>query len=197
MIILYFSTTFILGTLYLPPDSNYGELFDELNEILTLIATDYPTLPIVVGGDFNCRVSNLNQVDSDLGQFLLSFYNERKSLNHVINPRGRVLVDIMESNGLVLLNGRSHRDFPANFTFMGPQRESVVDHVWCSINGVHLCQDLEVLNLATLSNHFLVKLNLFLSPPNLLIQRVCLTIKYFLMIKTLSYSRTRCYSERK
>lgn len=120
-------------------------------------------IPTVIGGDFNCRVAELNQVDSDLGQLLLPFYCKRKSFDSTVNSRERVLVEIMESNGFVLLNGRSNSDFPGCFSFIGPQGESVVDHVWCSIDGLLLFRDFEVMKLVTFSDHLPIKVDLHIS----------------------------------
>lgn len=66
----------------------------------------------------------------------------------------------MESCNLVLLNGRSKSDSPADFTFVGAQGHSVIDLVWFSLNGLPLCGDFRVLDLPTLSDHLPVLLEI-------------------------------------
>ncbi|XP_051162194.1 uncharacterized protein LOC127282136 [Leptopilina boulardi] len=54
---------------------------------------------------------------------------------------------------MVLLNGRSNSDSPANWTFVGHQGRSVTDLIWASLDDLEIVEDLKVLPLATLSDH--------------------------------------------
>lgn len=144
---------FILGLIYIPPDSDFDSAFDALSLTLNSVSEGYPDLSVVVGGDFNCRMANLNQLSSGMMVDSCVFSNLRSSNDQVLYGRGRSLVSIMESCNLVLLNGRAPRDSPAVFTFLGGQGFSVIDLIWCSFNGLFLFHDLVVFNLPTHSDH--------------------------------------------
>uniref|UniRef100_T1I8Q2 Endonuclease/exonuclease/phosphatase domain-containing protein n=1 Tax=Rhodnius prolixus TaxID=13249 RepID=T1I8Q2_RHOPR len=66
----------------------------------------------------------------------------------------------MELNSFVLVNGRTLRDTPSQFTYVSPQGQSVVDLVW--IDSLHLAEvrDLEVLDIVSGSDHFPVIVSL-------------------------------------
>lgn len=101
---------FILGTIYLKPDSNLDIFCSEFNNLIAFINNKYFDCPLIVGGDFNARIGNLNQ----LNQFLLprnckmSFL--RSNVDKIINKRGRELVRCMEENGCFVFNERSSGD---------------------------------------------------------------------------------------
>lgn len=148
---------FILSVMYVPSDVDIVEFLDEINVSFNHICSRYPGLPWVVGGDFNARLANLNQLKSDILNINSIFTAERISRDKTTNSRGRTLVEFMESSNFVLLNGRSPSDTPANFTFTGAQGHSVIDQVWCSCDeGLSLFCDLQVLQLPTLSDHLSV-----------------------------------------
>lgn len=73
--------------------------------------------------------------------------------------KGRLLVDTLEKNEMILLNGRSLSDRMGNFTFEGSMGAGVVDLVWCSFNGLFMLSDLIVYPVVTLSDHFPVMIN--------------------------------------
>ncbi|XP_033229134.1 beta-arrestin-2-like [Belonocnema kinseyi] len=118
-----------------------------------------------MGGDFNCRVSDLNQFDSGAFEYVNTFYPERSSRDRFSNSRGKTFMAYMEVNELVLINGRFPSDSPADFTFIGPQGSSIIDLVWCSMKGLNLFSDLHVLHLASLSDDLPVVLTMALPPP--------------------------------
>ena len=79
------------------------------------------TSKILYCGDFNARVSNLNNLD-DVLLSGTSCLCSRSSLDPVVNERGRLLLSFMEERGFFLLNGRAGLDSPANFTFVSVDR---------------------------------------------------------------------------
>lgn len=118
---------FILGLIYISPDSDFSALFDTLSLTLNALAGKYPDLPLVIGGDFNCRVAALNQMNPSLLSDACVFSAERVSRDVRTSGRGRSLVSIMEACNMILLNGRSASDTPAEFTFHGVQGFSTID----------------------------------------------------------------------
>lgn len=73
-----------------------------------LILQDFPNVLLVVGGDFNCRLYNLNQLDPNIvGNS--SLFATRTSLDNDTDKRGKLLLDVIELNGFVLLHGRTWR----------------------------------------------------------------------------------------
>lgn len=66
----------------------------------------------------------------------------------------------MESNGYVVLNGRTMNDSPANFTFVNNIGKSTIDLVWCNLVSLQTIIDFEVIVFPTSSDHFPVKIKL-------------------------------------
>lgn len=79
-------------------------------------------------------------------------------MDEFVNSKGKIFINNFETNDLILLNGRAPSDTPANYTFLGPQGASVIDLVWFSSGALPFIQDLQVLRLATFSDHFPVVL---------------------------------------
>lgn len=145
---------FILGLIYIAPDKCLESFLDDFNCNINKFFSDFPNTPLFVGGDFNSRVADLNQLDHDSFQFSNSVFSKRVSLDKMLNSRAKPLVNNLELNDLILLNGRCLGDVPANFTFLGPNGASVIDLAWCSTGALPFIQGLQVLQLATLSDHF-------------------------------------------
>ena len=69
------------------------------------------------------------------------------------NDRGRDLTEFMEDNFFILLNGRTPGDSPANFTYVGPKGNSVIDLVWCSSRATEVVDNFYVSPDFHLSDH--------------------------------------------
>lgn len=142
-----------LCLLYIAPDENLDNFFDNFNTNVFNLISSRPDIPIVFGGDFNCRVADLNQLDQCI------FYN----VNNVFHTRSSDdKVNQLESKELVLLNGRCLGDVPAQFTFFNSRGASVIDLIWCSSAALPLILGLNVLHLSSSSDHFPVVLNISL-----------------------------------
>uniref|UniRef100_A0A146LXR6 Putative RNA-directed DNA polymerase from transposon BS n=1 Tax=Lygus hesperus TaxID=30085 RepID=A0A146LXR6_LYGHE len=129
----------IIGNIYLKSGIS-PLILEELGNILEVVASVecYPSL--ILGGDWNVRVGNLNSVS---GEELPSHLEPgRLSLDPVVSSGARDMVDLLESYGLMLLNGRTRSDSPGGFTFCSSNGRSTIDLVW---GGLPDCvQDLEV-----------------------------------------------------
>lgn len=135
----------VLGLVYIPSDADMINLLDNINVSLNFIGSKYPRLPLVVGGNFKSRISQLNQLDKNILKSVMFFTEERVSRDLITNFRCRSLVNFMESFDFILLNGRSLWDTSTKYTFVEPQGSSVIDFVWCTSDGLPLFCDFRVL----------------------------------------------------
>lgn len=78
----------IAGIVYLNPNSDIVKDLSELNDTINVIKNQYPNLPFYLGGDFNSRVSDLNQINNEIEIENINVSNERKNLDIEINNRG-------------------------------------------------------------------------------------------------------------
>ena len=146
--------------MYFNPTVNLNSSLAELNENLNTLSNMYPNDMILVGGDFNCRVSNQNEIDNELILKFSRLSKHRYSVDTILNSRGKQLIESMENNGMILLNGRALSDNPAQFTHISPLGSSVIDLAWINIANITEIYDLEVLEIITHSDHFPVKVTL-------------------------------------
>ena len=121
-----------------------------------------------MGGDFNCHVSDQNELNI-VGDDFLSY---RSSPDTYLSPRGKKLLSFLGNNELIILNGRTKSDSPANFTISTGKHKSVIDLVCISYNSFDICKDLFISDLISSSDHFPAVLELNLPdstspfPPN-------------------------------
>ncbi|XP_015509342.2 uncharacterized protein LOC107216614 [Neodiprion lecontei] len=119
-----------------------------------------------MGGDFNARVGSQGSVHEDalLGS---SLHSTRSSLDTTHTARGSQLINFGDINGLILLNGRTPSDYPAQHTFCSSSGKSVIDLVWVDLAGANLIDDLQTMSEATTSDHFPVvaTLNFLIKTP--------------------------------
>ena len=153
----FFETHFIVINIYFNPKENIFPKLDKIRTTLSSIAIDFENYPIFIGGDFNARVGHLNNIfeglnpDSDI-------YSERFSTDPVTDTRGVSLVEFMEGEFFILLNGRTPADCPANPTYF--RSSSTLDLVWCNLKGTDLVKNLTVPQKFCFSDHFRVIVDL-------------------------------------
>lgn len=143
------SESIIIGLVYF--NKNFEILLDEFQFYLNSI----PVLSkVIIGGDFNCRIGSLNQLEHSMleNSFLR---NDREVLDKNINPQGRILTDILEEHGFVVLNGRTISDFPGQYTFVNKNGKSTPDLIWANFTALPVIHDMLVANFIHLSDHFL------------------------------------------
>lgn len=129
--------TFIIGLIYFPPISDIFNYLPQLDIIIRSLRMHYGNeTPIYIGGDFNARVSSLNQLNINIIQNNSNLYPDRTSCDIVIlNKRGKDITFFFEINGFFLLNGRTKGDYLANFTYHGGAGTSVIDLIWSNFKG--------------------------------------------------------------
>ena len=129
---------FILCVVYISPSICVNTILDCLCESFILISNKFPNDPFFIGGDFNCRIGNLNQIYENFIINNNNLYCYRKSCDLEVGKRGRQLIVYMENSGYMVINGRSVSDFPANYTYVGTVEKSVIDLVWCDLKATQL-----------------------------------------------------------
>ena len=160
------SFEFILCNVYFQPNCNYTNVIGNFYNNLTSVNESFANTPLLIGGDFNFRVGNLNS-HVELLKYT-AFDCTRVFLDGTLSTNARKLVENLETFNLILLNGRSLNDKPANYTYLSSLGKSVIDLVWASFDCFHLIQDLKILHITTRSDHFPVCIELALPPINLL-----------------------------
>lgn len=132
----------------------------------------FPNDPMFLGGDFNCKLANFNSIPNEISIPGDLFACERESHDREVNYRGQLLLEFLDSNGLLILNGRSPSDSPAHFTRVGQRGCSVIDLVCCSFEDMGIVTDFAVLDTPTTSDHLPTKLSFRIDvtqPPDYLV----------------------------
>ena len=155
-------TTFILGNIYCNPLEDLKPTLNIISNTIANIKNEDPEVPIFIGGDFNSRVYDLNQLN-EISFTDTNIFAERKTCDETLNSRGRELVEFMEEEFFVLLNGRTVSDSPAQYTYIKGKGKSVIDLVWCNQEALKITENLFVLKEFGLSNHLQVHLSLNLN----------------------------------
>ncbi|XP_055907465.1 uncharacterized protein LOC129942508 [Eupeodes corollae] len=107
---------------------------------------------LMIIGDFNGRVGN-SQILNEEPEFLPdSIKNVRSATDEVLDGNGKKLVEMCESIGLTLLNGRTNGDTNGNFTFIRGTACSTIDY--CLAKGIWLKYIADfIVNELTYSDH--------------------------------------------
>lgn len=151
---------FIIGFVYFKPTIELEFVLENLDDVLIDLKSKFCNHAIVVGGDFNCRVGELNTGQEELFEGThLNFF--RNSLDKRINTKGKLLLEFMEQHSLILINGRSPSDKEGNFTFASHLGTSTPDLIWCDCQHLELILDLKIHHILTISDHFplILKMN--------------------------------------
>lgn len=153
----------IISFVYLNFEMDLRCLLQEIGDEVSSVANKYTNSKILYCGDFNSRMGDKNCYNSLNNDMLESscFSLDRDSVDDKVNQRGLSLLDFMESEGLIMLNGRSNSDNPAQYTFVADNRagESVIDHAWVNSEALIMISDLRVRNdVPTNSDHLPVEI---------------------------------------
>ena len=151
---------FIVCAVYFSPNQDIDICLNELGETISYFKNLFPKDSFILGGDFNCRVGSSNQFNDWEIFDGTCCYKYRTSFDKVVNTRGKKLTAFMEDFGLLLLNGRTFSDTPAQYTYISNIGNSVIDLMWCNLEALDIVKDFNVLNIATRSDHFPVILSL-------------------------------------
>lgn len=156
----YIDSNFLLCFAYLNPNEDLKADLALLDREITEACFLFPDDPVFLGGDLNCRVAEFNSFDRDIPVPESVFTHERKSLDKELNYRGQLLLEFLEENGFLILNGRSIDDSPANFTCLSDRGCTVIVLVCCPLRDIELVKHFSILDIPSTSDHLPIKLTL-------------------------------------
>jgi len=100
----------VLGAVYNPPnDSQHfnSSFFETLYLQPVEISTKYGNVPIIIAGDFNCRIGNHYEDFALEGSDTLPQIFERESQDTVVTTEGQKMNSSLEEADNLVLNGRT------------------------------------------------------------------------------------------
>ncbi|KAH0567733.1 hypothetical protein KQX54_012689 [Cotesia glomerata] len=106
--------------------------------------------------DLCSQLSSLVGLLGELDQTLLfsTLLNPRRSvLDLETNKRGSVLLEFLEQNGFILLNGRCQKDIPGGYTYISKLGKSTSDLIWVNLLGADLINNMWVESMTSDSDH--------------------------------------------
>lgn len=107
---------FILGTVYINPLSDIAHSLSLWNEWSNRNVNGLVSwIAFFIKGENDILSENEN------------IFNQRESCDEICNKREKELVECMEGNGCILINGRTSKDSPAQFTYVSAKGKSVID----------------------------------------------------------------------
>lgn len=172
----------LLIAAYLPPysspyynSSNYESGIDLLEHFMIFITEKIPDANIILCGDLNSRISNLQPIsESDIIDKYVDQNNntlcfdydcyDRCSQDKEVNIYGRGLFDLCVIYDLIVLNGFCQSDSLGAFTYVSKQGSSVIDFFIVSTPFLNYDIDMEVIN-SSFSCHLPVVLSLNFKAP--------------------------------
>lgn len=153
-------TVLTVGVIYFRPGLEFDHILELFQVALGKVEEKVDDETIIIGGDFNARVSESNALPEEI--FVNTcFCSTVRNGKEMINPRGPLLLDLMQTNGYVRLNGRSPGDCPAKPTHYCKNENSVIHLVFAKASSLSEIKDLKIETEASLSDHFPVKLELY------------------------------------
>ena len=164
MILFNHNTDVYLCNVYILPSDSKVLRHDEVDffELLELGIETYKHLgKLFIFGDLNSHSSNLSDVlhfdrylDNDDLVVNSSDIPLRVNKDHVIDTNGRRLIDLCKSTGLIIANGRLHKDLQlGEYTYCSHGGMSVVDYLLFNYNDNKCITDFKVLDFNEFSDH--------------------------------------------
>lgn len=148
----YDNKKLLLGSAYISQKLNFKQSMGELGDIIRRLTDQLKPDFLMVGGDMNARVGDLNQIEQELDP-TYRLTGHRRTMDREISDKGRILVSTLEEFELVMLNGRSPSDREGHLTFRSSVGSSLIDHVWISIPTIQIIADFKVDDFILTSDH--------------------------------------------
>lgn len=152
---------FIVSSVYISPTKDIDVFLSSFEDLIEQVIIKYPNLPFYIGGDFNSRIANLNQLTNQVIEENFFVNSIRYNLDEKLDTRGKKLVEFMERNAFIVLNGRTRGDNPSQYTFVSTVGKSTIDLAWTNFAGLCEVKNFFVHCITTTSDHFPISIKLF------------------------------------
>lgn len=149
-----------LATVYIPPaNSNYYS--EQFNTIETDIAHYSSMGDVMLMGDFNARLGNMQDfIIDDSNKYIdlpvdyqTDHQNIRNNLDTKKNTHGKCLIDMCIATQLRIINGRTVGDTFGNYTYHDSRGSSTIDYFICNTNLQNKIWGVNIQNINYLSRH--------------------------------------------
>jgi exonuclease III len=146
------NSSIIIGQIYLR-SGHEAEGMNKLDVFLDRNIGIINSTPVIMGGDYNARVGDLNTTTDDDYFRCSSLTTSRDSCDKFVDKKGKKLVELMEKYLFYLVNGRSASDMPGKFTFFNQNGTSTIDYIWINFNFINIVNDMQVCDFILHSDH--------------------------------------------
>lgn len=131
---------------------------EELESSLDRIENEFSNYQLFLIGDLNARTGSKQTEEEEILFENTNITTNRISLDEEINTRGRILINLLDSHGLYILNGRTPGDTPGSFTFLRGKAKTVIDYVCTNLTNMQSIQNLKTLEMPAKSDHIPLQL---------------------------------------
>ena len=152
----------------LSPEDDCSTL-EHLEEFLASISLDDD---VILLGDFNARTGTLEDMlsdanhlpDADLNEQYFKLLPKRSNSDHKLNANGRPFIELLQTTGLAILNGRTLGDIFGEPTCIQRQGVSTVDYICVSANLHDRVRHFSVGNISQYSDHRALSMSISTNP---------------------------------
>ena len=156
---------FILNTYIKPQNTSSSTQLENgaatLRQIEDIISDLQKTGDVILCGDFNARIAqNPGQIVENVSDhiplpddYIPDALSKRNSLDKNVNSYGKIFLNLIKNNQLIILNGRTLGDLTGNFTSIQKNGCSVIDYISVSSNLKSDIKYLKVLPFTEYSDH--------------------------------------------
>ena len=142
---------------------------DYLQEFLASIPLSEDAILL---GDFNARTSTLQDMLSDTTHLQDAHLNDyfarslpiRSNSDHKLNPNGKPFIELLQTTGLIILNGRTLGDIFGEPTCIQRQGVSTVDYICVSTSLYDRVQHFQVNGISQYSDHRSLSMSISTNP---------------------------------
>lgn len=117
--------------------TNWSNDFEKFENFIQKLS---PTNFCIVG-DLNARTAEDQVLDTEILKDTPNICEVRSSSDKTLNSEGRKLINLMESVGGIILNGRTLSDAQGEFSFHGARGNTVIDYCICSYSFLQFVDD--------------------------------------------------------
>ena len=154
--------------IYIPPNSTNNDIYDQLE---TDIVKYNELGKVYVTGDMNCRTADAldyfifdKYLDQQFSNINILDIPVRINKDRILDYKGRYLIELCQSTGLLIANGRLLGDENiGSFTFCSHQGQSTVDYLLLNYSDFETLSHFEILNFNEFSDHAPIAYSLYIT----------------------------------